>query len=108
MLQQSFDEAQSELSVEREKLMQMRRMLSDLNTRVKKKKQVLYPVKEDNNVDASKMVYRGILIKVHSDLKQMMIGQHMKGSFFKSQSKLNNLVQEIDAMKNGNYVIMKS
>ena len=44
----------------------------------------MYPVKEDNNVDASKMVYRGILIKVHSDLKQMVIGSHMKGSFFKS------------------------
>ena len=44
-------------------------MLSDINSRVCKKKQVLYPVKEDNNVDASKLVYRGILIKVHTDLK---------------------------------------
>lgn len=67
----------------------------------------MYPVKEDNNVDASKLVYRGILIKVHSDLKQMVIGSHMKGSFFKSSTKLNNLVQEIDAMKNGNYVVKK-
>ena len=83
----------------------MRRLLSDLNTRVCKKKQVLYPVKEDNNVDASKMVYRGILMKVHSDIKQMGIGSNMKGSFFKSQLKLGNLVQEIDAMKNGNYIV---
>ena len=59
-------------------------MLSDINSRVCKKKQVLYPVKEDNNVDASKLVYRGILIKVHTDLKQMVIGSHMKGAFFKS------------------------
>lgn len=35
----------------------------------------------------------------------MGIGSHMKGSFFKSQLKLGNLVQEIDAMKNGNYVV---
>ena len=77
-------------------------------TLVKSKKMILKTIaEEDSETDHSITTsdYKNLLKKVHNDLKLMKIGKQSKKSFWIAPRKLKTIIKEINAMKEGRYIL---
>ena len=65
----------------------------------------MFPIKEENQIKGSvdREEYVKIFKKIHSALKNMKIGASQK---LVSPIRLNEIMEEIEAIKAGNYIIV--
>ena len=73
----------------------------------KRKVKILFPIQEEDQSSSSvdKEAYKNICKQCHSDLKEMKIGVS-SGRGFIALSKLNELIEDIEALKTGNFIVV--
>ena len=74
----------------------------------KRKVKILFPIQEENHLKVSidKESYKNIFKKVHSDIKEMKIGVNSRGII--ALPKLKELIEDIEALKTGNYILVEN
>ena len=73
----------------------------------KRKVKILFPIQEEEQSESSvdKEAYKNICKQCHSDLKEMKIGVS-SGRGFIALPKLNELIEDIEALKTGNFIVV--
>jgi hypothetical protein len=73
----------------------------------KRKVKILFPIQEEDQSSSSvdKEAYKNICKQCHSDLKEMKIGVS-SGRGFIALPKLNELIEDIEALKTGNFIVV--
>ena len=73
----------------------------------KRKVKILFPIQEEdqNKSSVDKEAYKNICKQCHSNLKEMKIGVS-SGRGFIALSKLNELIEDIEALKTGNFIVI--
>lgn len=63
---------------------------------LKKKIKILQPLQEEDfEKSVSREAYKAVFKRCHQDLKEMRIGKHSKGQFFKSGQKLHLIMSHL-------------
>ena len=67
----------------------------------------MFPIQEEDQSQSSvdKEAYKNICKQCHSDLKEMKIGVS-SGRGFIALPKLNELIEDIEALKTGNFIVI--
>ena len=67
----------------------------------------MFPIQEEEQSHSSvdKEAYKNICKQCHSDLKEMKIGVS-SGRGFIALPKLNELIEDIEALKTGNFIVV--
>ena len=73
----------------------------------KRKVKILFPIQEEDQSQSTvdKEAYKNICKQCHSDLKEMKIGVS-SGRGFIALPKLNELIEDIEALKTGNFIVI--
>ncbi len=69
---------------------------------------ILFPVQEENhlNISVDKESYKNIFKKCHSDIKMMKIGLNSRG--YIALHKLKELIEDIEAIKTGKFILVEN
>ena len=113
-IQSIQQEAEEESEVDEEQLVEeMRDLLQQMNNKpkngksvdAKKKIKILQPLQEEGfEKTVSRDAYKAVFKRCHQDLKDMRIGKQSKGNFFKSAEKLTCIIEQLNHMRNSQWV----